>query len=90
MVYIKDIFKEQKRTLVLKVVPENPPACMPHPFSHVRLFATPWTIAPRLLCPWNFPDKWSGLPYPPPGDLSDPGIESVFPALQTDSLLLSH
>ena len=32
---------------------------------------------------------WSGLPYPPPGDLSDPGIEPASPALQVDSLPLS-
>ena len=36
---------------------------------------------------------WSGLPFPPPGDLPDSGIEPVSPAsptLQVDSLLLSH
>ena len=32
----------------------------------------------------------SGLPFPSPGDLSNPGIESVSPALQVDSLPLSH
>ena len=32
---------------------------------------------------------WSGLPHPPPGDLSYPGIEAMSPAL-TDSLPLSH
>ena len=34
-------------------------------------------------------EYWSGLPFPPPGDLPDPGIEtasSVSPALQADSL----
>ncbi|XP_059746844.1 tumor necrosis factor alpha-induced protein 8-like protein 3 isoform X1 [Bos taurus] len=38
-------------------------------------------------------EYWSGLPFPPPGDLPDPGIElesPAFPALQADSLLLSH
>ena len=42
----------------------------------------------RLLCPWNFPGKntgvgyhWSGLPFPSPGDLPDPGIKSASPAL---------
>ena len=38
-------------------------------------------------------EYWSGLPLPPPGDLSNPGIEPkspVSPALQADSLLLSH
>ena len=29
---------------------------------------------------------WSGLPFPSPGDLPDPGIEPIFPALQADSL----
>ena len=31
--------------------------------------------------------NWSGLPFPSPGDLPDPGIEPRFPALQADSLL---
>ena len=35
-------------------------------------------------------EYWSGLPPPLPGDLPDPGIEPVSPALQADSLLLSH
>ena len=32
-------------------------------------------------------EHWSGLPFPFPGDLLDPGIESRSPALQADSLL---
>ena len=32
-------------------------------------------------------ESWSGLPFPSPGDLPDPGIELKFPALQADSLL---
>ena len=35
-------------------------------------------------------EDWSGLPFPSPGDLPDPGIEAGSPALQSDSLLLSH
>jgi len=38
-------------------------------------------------------EYWSGLLYPPPGDLSNTGIEPAFPvslALHADSLLLSH
>ena len=31
-------------------------------------------------------EYWSGLPFPPPGDLPDPGIETGSPALQADSL----
>ena len=32
------------------------------------------------------PEYWSGLPFPSPGDLPDPGIEPRSPALQADSL----
>ena len=32
-------------------------------------------------------EYWSGLPFPSPGDLPDPGIEPTSPALQADSLL---
>ena len=30
-------------------------------FSHFQLFATPWTVPARLLCPWNFPGKNTGV-----------------------------
>ena len=42
----------------------------------------------RLLCPWGFSrqEYWSGLPCPPPGELSNPGIEPRSSALQADSL----
>ena len=38
----------------------------------------------RLLCPWDFPgqEHWSGLPFPSPGDLPHPGIETMSPALR--------
>ena len=35
----------------------------------------------------SLPGYWSGLPFPSPGDLLDPGIELRSPALQTDFLL---
>ena len=49
----------------------------------------------NLLCPWSFLGKefWSGLLLPSPGDLLNPEIElesPVSPALEADSLLLSH
>ena len=47
------------------------------------------TTRPRLLCPRDSPGK-NGLPFPSRGDLLDPGIRPVSPALQPDSLLLSH
>ena len=45
----------------------------------------------RLLCPWGFSrqEYWTTLPYLPPGDLPDPGIEPMSP-LQADSWPLSH
>ena len=40
--------------------------------SHAQLFGTPWTVAHQLLCPWGFSKQeyWSGLPCPPPGDMT--------------------
>ena len=51
--------------------------------SHVRLFATPWTVArqPPLSMGFSQQGYWSGLPFPPPGHLPEPGIEPVSPAL---------
>ena len=48
-------------------------------FSHVRLFATPWTVARQAPLSMGFfrQEYWSGLPCPPPRDLPDPGIKSA-------------
>ena len=35
-------------------------------------------------------EYWSGLPFPSPGDLPDPGIKPESPALEADALTLSH
>ena len=53
---------------------------------------TPWTVAYQAPLSMDFSrqESWSGLPFPFPGDLPDPGIEPAFPALQVDSLPLSH
>ena len=63
--------------------------------SHAQLFATPWTVAHQAPLSMGFSRQecWSGLPFPPPGDLPNAGIELASPAslaLQTDSLLLNH
>ena len=57
--------------------------------SCVRLFATPWTIAYQTPPSMGFSrqEYWSGLPFPPPGDLPNPGIEPRSLALQVDALL---
>ena len=54
-------------------------------------FSTPWTVAHQTPLSIRFPrqEDWSGLPFPPPGDLPDPGIKlmsPVSPALQMNSL----
>ena len=49
----------------------------------------PWTVAHEAPVSVGFPrpEFWSGMPFPPPGDLLDLGIELGSPALQADSLL---
>ena len=56
--------------------------------SCVRLFATPWTVAHQASPSMGFSrqEYWSGLQFPSPGDLSDPGIEPESPAFQADAL----
>ena len=51
--------------------------------SHVQLFTTPWTIQSME---FSSPEYCSGLPFPSPGYLPNPGIEPRSPALQADSL----
>ena len=56
--------------------------------SCVWLFATLWTVACQAPPSMGFSrqEYWSGLPFPSPGDLPNPGIEPGSPALQADSL----
>ena len=56
--------------------------------SRVRLFAIPWTVAYKapLSMKSSRQEYWSGLPFPSPGDLPDPGIKPWSPASQADSL----
>ena len=51
--------------------------------------ATPWTVACQVPLSMGFSrqDYWSGLPFPSPGDLPNPGIEPGSSALQAKSLL---
>ena len=55
-------------------------------FSHVQLLETLWTVAHQAPLSMGFSrqEYWSGLPWPPPGDLPNPGIEPttlISPAL---------
>ena len=53
----------------------------------VRIFVTCWTVAHQAPLSMGFfrQEYWSGLPFPSPRDLPNPGIESESPALQADS-----
>ena len=55
--------------------------------SGLVTLVTPWTIACQAPLPMGFSrqEYWSGLLFPSPGDLSDPGIEPRSPALQAES-----
>ena len=75
---------------------QTPPPSTPHSgypgllavvvqsLSCVQLFVSSWIIAHQAPLSVGFPrqEYWSGLSFPSPGDLSDPGFESTFPALQ--------
>ena len=68
---------------------------VPSHFSSVRLFAAPWTVAHQVPLSMGFSrqEYWSGLPFPPPGDLPHLGIKPaspLSPSLQADSSWLSH
>ena len=61
-------------------------------FSCVRLFATPWTVAcqPPLSTGFSRQEYWSGLPFPPPGDLPEPRIKlmSIELVMSSNHLIL--
>ena len=64
-------------------------------FGRVWLFVTPWTVTHQNPLSMEFSRQgyWSRLPFPPAGDLPDPGPEPTYPlspALQVDSLSTDH
>ena len=83
---------------LLHLLPSNihsKTVCMLSRFGCVQLFATLWTVARQAPLSMGFwrQEYWSGLLCPLPGDLPNPGIKPVSPAvptLQADSLPLSH
>ena len=56
--------------------------------SRVGLFVTAWTVARQAPLSMGFSrqEYWSGLPFPSPGGLPNPGIEPGSAALQADAL----
>ena len=72
----KDLYTSQKEKVKVKSL------------SLVWLFVTPWTVAHQAPPSMGFTrqEYWSGLPFPSPGDLPNPGIEPRSPTLQADAL----
>ena len=67
--------------------------CVCYSLSHIRLCATPWTVAHQAPLSMGFSQQeyWSGLPlFPSPGDLPDPGIEPCLPQHMKILYHLSH
>ena len=63
-----------------------------HASSVMSNFATPWTVAHQVPLSLGFSrqEYWSGLPFPPPGDIPDPGIEPCLLYWQANSFPLSY
>ena len=64
-------------------------------FSHIQLFGTPWTVAHSAPLSMGFCRQayWSGLLFPSPADIPDPGMEPkspASPALPVNSSPLTH
>ena len=57
--------------------------------SHVQLFVTLWTVAHQAPLSMEFPrqEYWSGWPFPPPGDLPNPGVEPTSPVSPVSPVL---
>ena len=78
----------QPGSLIVVTCMERPIIVVVQSLSHVQFFTTPWTVARHVPLSMGLSrqDYRSGLPFPSPGDLSDPGIEPRSPGLQADSL----
>ena len=86
----------QNSTAILKNILVVSYKCVCLSLSRVRLFVNPWMTASQAFLPMGFVRQkyWTGLPFPTPGNLPEPGIESsTFDQLQywqADSLPMSH
>ena len=73
-------------TILYKAIDSLPLPLKAKSLSLVRHFVTPWTIGYQVPPSMEFSrqEYWSGLLFPPPGDLPNPGTEPGSPALQAD------
>ena len=71
------LLKERKEQVAELRLQPPVSACVLSHFSHVQLFAIPWTIANQSPLSMGFSRKeyWSGLPFPSPGDIPNPRIK---------------
>ena len=78
-----DMNDSQKQRWADQTIILIPNICMLGHFSHVWLFAAPWTVACQAPLSMGFSrqEYRSGLPFSSPGDLPDPGIEPRSPTL---------
>ena len=69
----------ENSTLLPSCPSSLPPSTL---LRHVQLFVAPWTVARQALLSMGFPSQeyWSGLLFPSPGDLPNPGIKPGSPA----------
>ena len=84
---IRDIPRASPKAQLVKSLPAMQESEMKS-LSHVGLFATLWTVGCQASPSMGFSrqEYWSGLPFPSPEDLPDPGIEPRSPALEADAL----
>ena len=80
-------FKASEMYLIVQLLEYYSSSCLvaqSYPTESCNL----WTVAHQASPSMEFSrqEYWSGLPFPSPGDLSNPGIEPRSPALQADSL----
>ena len=63
--------------------------CMLSGFSHIKFFATAWTVTLQAPLSMGFSrqEYWSRLPCPPPGHLPDPGIKPASPMSPAQQIL---
>ena len=75
-------------TLQADSLPSEPSGKEGESLSRVQLFVTPRTVVYQALPSMGFSRQkyWSGLPFPSPGDLPDPGIKPRSPAFPADAL----
>ena len=78
----------QTKLIFVLVLGASPGHSIVKSLSRVRLFATPWTVAYQASPSMGFSRQGylSGVPFPSPGELPNPGIEPGSPALEADAL----